>query len=448
MSAVQLIHKAKKPFELIIFNYGNEISKGIAYNSYSDKHLLNVKTRRMSAFPDQPDHFLNWVMKRDEFKLHDSALIGNSFLQRNLYGEYLREIWNDALIIAKTKGIKIHEIDEEVVDLTLKDEKVELLLSKSAPELVDHCIIATGNQLPRNPKINDQNFLKSENYFQNPWTSFSVKNTKSTLPVLIIGNGLTMVDTVLGLIEQGFKGEIVSVSPNGFNILPHRHSGEEYTKLTDELFEKISLNELVSLVNKHIKLVRAYGVSSESVIDSLRPYTQRIWGNLSNKEKELFMSRFRHLWGVARHRLPMSTHDHIQQLRIDGKLLIKSGRIIDIKEINEKILVSFLDKKSGDQKTIEVSRVINCTGPETDIDKMDHYFLKNCISKGIIIQDDLKLGIKTNVTNFKVFNKDQKEQDAIYTLGSNLKGELWESTAVNEIRGQAEQLATVILNEI
>ena len=28
-----------------------------------------------------------------------------------------------------------------------------------------------------------------------------------------------------------------------------------------------------------------------------------------------------------------------------------------------------------------------------------------------------------------------------FTIGSNLKGELWESTAVNELRSQAEKIA-------
>ena len=93
---------------------------------------------------------------------------------------------------------------------------------------------------------------------------------------LIIGNGLTMVDTVLGLFEHGFKGVTHSISPNGFNILPHRHTGFKYSLLTDELPLKFTLKDLVSLVNKHVKAVREYGITAEPVIDSLRPYTQQI----------------------------------------------------------------------------------------------------------------------------------------------------------------------------
>lgn len=37
-------------------------------------------------------------------------------------------------------------------------------------------------------------------------------------------------------------------------------------------------------------------------------------------------------------------------------------------------------------------------------------------------------------------NPEGKPHTDLYTKGSNLKGELWESTAVNELRGQAEKI--------
>ena len=39
------------------------------------------------------------------------------------------------------------------------------------------------------------------------------------------------------------------------------------------------------------------------------------------------------------------------------------------------------------------------------------------------------------------------EHSNLFTLGSNLKGELWESTAVNELRQQANAIADIILAE-
>ena len=107
MTAVQLIRKSDEAFEIIVVNEKDTFSKGIAFNPYSDKHLLNVITEKMSAFPDVPGHFLDWVMERKDFNKYDRALIANSFLKRNLYGEYLSEIWDSSLQTASDKGIII-----------------------------------------------------------------------------------------------------------------------------------------------------------------------------------------------------------------------------------------------------------------------------------------------------------------------------------------------------
>jgi len=448
MTAVQLIEKSTTPCEIILINERETLNKGVAYNSYSDKHLLNVITGKMSAYPDNSDHFLDWVMQKDEFKNKDKTLIANSFLPRCIYGKYLCAIWEKAKKNAKLKQIKITIIDSFVVDLDVSEEAVFLWLDNNQKMNIDDCVITTGNHIPRNPKIKNMGFYNSPKYFQNPWKVESVKDINDNLPVLIIGNGLTMVDTVLGLLEQGFKGEIYSISPNGYNILPHRHNGFKYSKLVEELRDDMSIYELFKLINKHIKTVREYGVSAEPIIDSLRPHTQKIWQSFSDREKSLFMSRLRHLWGVARHRIPLQTHDKIQQLRIDGKLHIYSGKIIDITESNESVIVQYLEKKVNEVKEIKTSRIINCTGPETDLMNLDKSFLKNCLLKGFLTQDKLRLGIKANTKTFQIVNSDGKPHTNLYTIGSNLKGELWESTAINELREQSKELSKILTQKI
>jgi uncharacterized NAD(P)/FAD-binding protein YdhS len=435
-----LIHKSDA-CEIILINKQETFNKGFAYNPYSDKQLLNVIAAKMSAFAEQPDHFLDWVMEQNEFKNRDRTLIANSFLSRKLYGAYLVDVWNQNYPLAAEKGIKVRLLNQFVVDIDIETNSVSLFLDTGETILVDQCVIATGNQVPRNPSIKNETFYPNNNYFQNPWIREAVQHVIPNLPVLIVGNGLTMVDTVLGLKENGFNGEIYSISPKGFNILPHRHNGLKYEKLVEELSDDMSLREIYQLVSKHIKAVREYGVSAEPVIDSLRPHTQRLWKGLSDEEKAFFMSRLRHLWGVARHRIPLHTYDKIQQLRIDGKLHIQSGRIVDFVEQSNAIEVSYFDKKEGSTKSLLVSRIINCTGPETDLRKVENSFLKNCLLKGDIVQDALKLGINTNTETFQVKKSDGTYHSNLFTLGGNLKGELWESTAVNELRIQSERLA-------
>lgn len=445
MTAVHLINHSIEPCEIILINENATFNRGIAYNPYSHKHLLNVIAGKMSAYSDRPEHFLEWLMQKETFKNKEKTLIANSFLSRRIYGEYLCSIWKEATKVAEAKQIKLILIENFVIDLDVSNS-IYLSFENGLKLSIDYCVIATGNHIPRNPKIKNMSFYDSPKYYQNPWKIESVKGTKNKLPVLIIGNGLTMVDSILGLLEQGFKGEIYSISPNGFNILPHRHNGLKYSKLVEELKEDFNIYELFQLVNKHIKIHRDYDVSADPVIDSLRPHTQKIWKSFSDKEKELFMSRLRHLWGVARHRIPLHSHNKIQQLRIDGKLHIISGKIIDIIESVDFATAEYFDKKNNEVRKINVSQVINCTGPETELINLDRSFLKKCLLKGILQQDKLKLGIKTDTDSFQVINFDGKPHTNLFTIGVNLKGELWESTAINELRVQAEELAKKLRN--
>lgn len=445
MTAVHLIRNTVEPIEIIIINERETFNKGIAFNPYSRHHLLNVATSKMSAFADKPEHFLDWIMQHKNYESKDKNIIANAFLPRYLYGQYLSEIWKETINSTNAERVSIKVIDAFVVDLDVSENAVTLLLSDNENLTVDVCVIASGNHIPRNPSIKNTSLFQSKNYFQNPWSIKAVSDTVSQKPVLILGNGLTMIDTVLGLLENNFENKIISISPNGFNILPHRHSGLKYTKLIDELSTNATLFEIVKLFNKHIKLVRDFGLSAEPIIDSIRPYTQKIWQRLTPAEKRLFMSKLRHLWGVARHRIPTHIHDKMQQLRIDNKLHIYAGKLIDIVEENGNLEVEFFNKKHKCNEKIIVSRIINCTGPETDLMQSDKNVLKNCLLKGIISQDELKLGINADTNNFQVIDKDGNAHANLFTTGSNLKGMLWETTAVNELRDQAERLAKNML---
>ena len=449
LTAVHLIEKTVKPIEIFIINKKSTVTKGVAYTTYSEKHLLNVVAVKMSAFTHQPTHFLDWVMKQPEFKNEEREIIATSFLPRNTYSNYLTEIWNHAIVTAQDKKVKIVLIDNYAIDLEVFSTSVKILLDNNDSINVDDCIIATGNQLPRNPSIKNNSFYQHPNYFQNPWTEAAVKNPDNAIAILLIGNGLTMVDTVLGLLEQGYKGIIYSISPNGFNILPHRNFNFHYEKILEDIeVQRISLLDLVKLTNKHIKSLKKHGITAEPVIDALRPHVQRIWENLNPQERTVFMTRLRHLWGVARHRIPLTINDQIQQLRIEGQLQIKSGKIIDINTVENRIKVNYFDKKERKEKAILVGRIINCTGPETDIEKLSTPLLKNCLIKGIIKQDSLKLGINANTQTYQIIDNQGNTHENMYTIGSNLKGMLWESTAVNELRFQSEKLAEVIVSKI
>ena len=442
MVAVHLLNNHDVPLSIILINSGYPLSKGLAYSSYSHKHLLNVRAKNMSAFPERPNHFVDWIKQHENFRVIDQVTLPDMFLPRNIYGQYLKDIFENA-IRKKPENVSISFVHDEAIDLEIKNEQAQIYFSVSPSITADKIILATGNHLPANPVIENQSFYSSKNYFANPWLHEAVNHPDTDKEILIIGNGLTMADVVIGLKEKNHQGKIYALSINGFDIVPHR-AAQPYTKLFEELKPPYRLEKLLKLFSKHI---HEYGAQGTEIIQSLRPLLQQIWLSWTVEEKRWFINHIRHLWEVSRHRLPMQIHEQIQQLIIDDKLEIIAGRICDITEDSTGITVRFRRKRDQKEYSIKVGRVINCTGPVTDITRMEREFFKNLLLRRLIRPDVLKLGVDATQEG-AVINADGITSENIYTLGSNLKGILWESTAVPELGLQAKNLADKLIKQV
>jgi uncharacterized NAD(P)/FAD-binding protein YdhS len=449
MVAIQMVKKGYGPLHIVIISDGEKLNRGVAFSAYSSNHLLNVKASHMSALPDQPFHFLDWAMKQPAYENIDRNVMSNAFLPRHVYGQYLTEMWQFANLQAIDKEITIEVKDDKVDKMIPYENGWQILLNSGNRENANHLVLATGNALPRHPSIANMDFYnESKNYFRNPWELASVEKPPLHLPVLILGNGLTMADTVIGLLEHGMEEKIISLSPNGFNLLQHRFSSIKYTKLLDEAFPGMGLHDWLRLINKHRKMIRNLGLSAAPIIDSLRPLAIDIWRGLTLEEKQIFMRRLRHFWGVARHRVPVQVHDLLIRLRLEQKLEIQSGNILDLLDGGDFVRVHFWNKKTQRKEKIDVSRVINCTGPEGDIARLENSFLKQCLTDGIIKQDPLKLGLEATWPELQVIGADGNPRVGLYAIGNLLRGVLWESTAVGELREQAVSIADSILKSM
>lgn len=466
MVAAHLVRTGRTDLAVDLIDPSPDTLRGVAYRSYSGRHLLNVPAARMGAWADEPGHFLAWVLRqaclpehdgRPLARLQDPHLMAGAFLPRNLYGEYLDALWADTVARARATGFALHRHHQAVDGLRRVHSRLQLSLADGRTLEPDVCVIATGNMPPRDPPFSREDPLQPGQYFRNPWTREAVAGCNSEAPVLVLGNGLTMVDTVIGLREHGFRGTVHALSPNGFNILSHRHGGLAYDAIDAELVGPHRLRELVAIVHRHVRAVREFGISAEPVVDRLRPHVQRLWREATPRERALFMARLRHLWGVARHRVPLHVHDAIQGQRIDGSLQVRAGRVLEIRAAAGAgsghgaraqgaagVQVRYRERGSGTEQVLRVSRVINCTGPETDLSRLGPHFLCTALREGLLTQDPLALGIRANPTTFQVLDATGRPQPDLLTLGSLLKGELWESTAVNELREQARGVAGVV----
>ena len=119
---------------------------------------------------------------------------------------------------------------------------------------------------------------------------------------------------------------------------------------------------------------------------------------------------------------------------------------MNITEDENGISVHYLSKHTQTEKSLPVGLVINCTGPHTDITRSEDPLLQALVTKGMIQPDALRIGM--DVTDqWTVKDKTGKEKETLYTIGGNLRGLLWETTAVPELKSQTAILAKRILKK-
>src|SRR2546429_5590479 len=57
LAAIHLLRRPE-PLRLVVVEEGRRLGRGVAYGTTGDEHLLNVPAAGMSAYPDDPGHFL------------------------------------------------------------------------------------------------------------------------------------------------------------------------------------------------------------------------------------------------------------------------------------------------------------------------------------------------------------------------------------------------------
>lgn len=435
--AINLIKNAgDAPLEINLIEKGERFGRGVAYSATADYHLLNVPAAKMGAFPDDVEHFHRWLTAKNY------TFAPSDFVPRRLYGEYLRELF-DETAAQKGENVAVRAIDDEAVDVSLRDGKGYTRLTSGAFVESDKVVLAFGNFPPPHPKAENQGFIESEKYFQNPWQSDLLDKLAVTDDILIIGTGLTFADVAMSLCHNRHKGKIHAFSTRG--LLPAVHKlGFVYDSFADELKGKTRITDLLKIVRRHIKKAESNGSDWRAVIDSLRPQTQEIWLNLPLAEKRYFKQHLSRYWNVARHRLPPETWRILDEMQTANRLEIGKGRLQKIKvNADGKFVVTFITDDR--ENTLSVDAIINCIGSESNFKRLESPLIRNLLGKNLINTDSLKMGLDA-APDGRTIDKNGEISDAIYTLGTALKGVLWESTAMPEIRAQATKLAAALLD--
>jgi uncharacterized NAD(P)/FAD-binding protein YdhS len=425
LTAVRLLLAPDGPRVLLI-ERGPRFGRGAAYSSASPQHLLNVRATNMSAFAEQPSHFLDWL-GRTGLADQDQA-----FVTRDRYGQYLQSILRRAAGSGQNRLVLEHD---EVRRLAHEGEAWRLELGVGKTVKADAVVLALGNLPTPLPDTADPALARSRRYAADPW-AWDPAAAPADGDVLILGSGLTAVDIALSVHGARPGARMVALSRHG--LLPRRH-GEATQPIAAE--GRPPAGSPAAVLGEVRAVTRA---DWRGAIDALRPHVNALWRTWNLAQRRSFLRHLRPWWDVHRHRMAPSVADQIDELQRRGLLEVAAGRLRRLTADGGGVHATWSPRGGGALIERDFAVAVNCTGPRADLAACGEPLIESLIAAGLIRADDCALGLDVD-SRSRAIGRDGEPSPTLFAIGPIARGHLFEVTSVPDIRIQAADCAAAVL---
>jgi uncharacterized NAD(P)/FAD-binding protein YdhS len=435
LMAAQLLRRGEPGSHIVLIERSGAFGPGVAYSSTSDAHRLNVAAAQMAPLPKDPGSFFRWSRSRDD------GTHPYDFLPRRLFGEYLVDLLDDCERAA-AGVVSLERFADEVVTLdpAADGDRQRLVLHSGRSLEVDQVVLALGNSSPAPPTGLPPEIAASGHYLADPWTPGALAASRADQTVLLLGTGLTMVDVAL---ELGVSGGPVMYAISRSGLLPRAHQDHPMPAASASLDTSApaNLDQLVELLTNEVLAAQERGEDWRPLVDSLRPVSNDLWDALDPDERIRFHQEYARIWSIHRHRMAPQVGAALNRLIEKGRLRVRAATLQGARIHDGKVDVDLAGGPGHDPVRFRVDRVINCTGPLHDPDRISAPLVRDLVERGSVRSNALGVGFDTDRDGM-IIDRRGRGVRGIYAIGPMRDGGLLETTAVPEIGQQARALAT------
>ena len=196
-------------------------------------------------------------------------------------------------------------------------------------------------------------------------------------------------------------------------------------------------------LRRAVAQAEADGKDWRLVVDQMRTVTADIWGRWPPGERARVLRHVRSFWESRRRRVAPETAAALVSFEQTGRLRQWAGRINGVERTRGgrfRVAVS----KAGVPFSLETDWIINCTGPGGDIRQRDDALVTDLCAQGLIRPHETCIGIDA-APDGRVIDSAGMARSDLYTIGPLLRGVLYESVSVLELRVQVADLAQRLL---
>ncbi len=429
LTALSLLDAPGSRARVHLVEQAERFGVGVAYGARTADHLLNVRAANMSADPDRPDDFVQWLARRRE-----RAPEPFDFATRAEYGGYIQERLRKAAQ-AGSAADRLNLVADQIVALHRRPSGYAVELAMGRLFETDAVVLATGNAPPSTAVLPEGDILGDARYTPDPWAPGGLDAIGADDPVLLLGSGLTMVDVMASLEARGHRGPVTAISRRGLAPQPHARTHQETRGWRREAGEPLS-----AALNRFRR--EAADGDWRGLFDSLRPHIQDGWRTMTLAERRRFLRHLRPWWDIHRHRLAPVMSARLSQWR-STRLEIVAGRLVALEPCGAGIAAAWRARASQQVQRRRFGAVVNCTGPEGDPRQSRAPLIQQLLASGQIRADPLGLGMDATEDG-RLIAGDGEINGRLFAIGPPARGALWEVTAVPDIRIEARRLGRAL----
>ncbi len=406
-----------------------EVGRGIAYSTGDSRHRVNVPAVGMSAWPDDPQHFVKWLRRHV-----DPAFPADGFAARCHYGVYLRDVLDTEA--AAAPSVRLEVLQTRAADLRSHGRRWRLTTTDGTSRQCDAVLLALGGG-PPSTSWAPPALLRSKRFVADPWAAAEVPaRSAPDATVVLVGSGLTMADMAMVWGRAGTK--LHTVSRHGLLPLAHRSDLPPRPDPPDIGTGELTLTGARRLFFTHVRHLSQQGGDWRSAVDSLRPVTAALWARLPESDQRRFLELTARRWNRARHRVEPSIGMWLDQRVADGSLTAHRATVVDAVDTAD-----FIQLKLSNGESLAASHVVNCTGPSNEVARSADPLIMNLLTSGTALPGPFGMGLECEPDGRLISRG--AARPTIWAIGPMRLGQLFETTAIPEIRVQAAAAAAALL---
>jgi uncharacterized NAD(P)/FAD-binding protein YdhS len=435
--ATHLLAQARGPLRVVIIEPHGPLGAGVAYRTDHPAHRLNVPAGRMSAFSHRPDDFVRWLAAEG------TPVAASEFVSRSLYRRYLAWVLEHACA-DPAMDRRLEWVRDEAVAIGAQgDGRWRLVLAGGGAVLASTVVLAIGTPPPR--PLHLPGLLPGDpRCVDDPWRPGALQAVAAD-DVLLVGTGLTMVDVAIAL-DNALPPERRIHARSRHGLLPRAHTDNEAVVRAARLVQPPkAARALVRLVVQEARREAARGGDWRVVVGQFREVAPRLWTALPLAEKRRMLRHGARLWEIHRHRMAPAVALRLEALLAAGRLTAGRGRIATVRPQDGHLHVT-VRHGDGPAESLRVGTIVNCTGPGGDFAASSR-LVRSLMEHGLARRDALGMGLDVSGVG-DLLGAAGRPTRGIATIGWVRRGQLYETTAVPELRAQAEGLAARLLAEV